>query len=767
MTPAQSILGEMQAELPLGMLNASNNNPQHLEVLYRTSQNIWGVPHLKEFPSAVFNDLADTLGYHYKKYLIDNIKTLSTLRFAYNFSFSQSAYFMSNENDSTQRYFQLMLNVKDALGLGVDSSSKQVMFAVDLSGDQDKSRTILQTNLQLLMKSALKQTDKFNIMAAGCGRIIKMYPAFLPADTANISAAISSLINSTFFDSISQLKKKNLLFADGAAVVEWGFTGIDSVANIKNYIWIVDANPYISASSIVASYEHGFELIPNDQQLAKIIPAIDSLFLNGGRFLAYYDISRDPYERIATHYITGLKTLKNIHENTTLYRNSSGNIGLDFPESVDHAGTYFLQYNDPDVKIELQDLAGEPTVISKRIGRGLLVVSGLWEFNDDAGLKKMLNIPLLGLTRTSGYQQLVQLYNAVKSEYQSEAFQKVIIISNGDSLMVNPGANNWADEYITSFGGSKPVFSSVNLLTGSMFLPATTTYNGNVYYGSGLLMNLISEKSGGVHFESYNNNIFTICSGLNPYSITAIGPLQFTVKADNSTQLITDFFEIKLVPTIPTNPHMFIGSTTGIANVQFDLSARVLQNDSLLTWSMTYPLSHDTSKGEAIISSMIGNEKIKTLFSVIPVDTARIVSLAIRHNLLCDFTAMLALEPNDTIHFMKNPFDESGLLSVSDKIQKDSVSCSVFPNPFNLSTRIMVNLPNMSKLKVEIYDILGRRVQIITDAEELKGLRTYSWNGRNSFGSTVSTGVYLVHVIINDKVTSKQTMLTKKIIMLK
>ncbi|MDR3611728.1 MAG: VIT domain-containing protein, partial [Ignavibacteriaceae bacterium] len=133
-TPTQSILGEILAELPLGMLNSSNNTIQPLTILYRTTQDIWGVPHLKEFPSAVFTDVTDTLGYHYRQYKVANIKTLSTFRFAYNFSMSQSAYFSSSENDSSQRYFQLMVSAKDALGIAVDSSAKKVMFGLDLSG---------------------------------------------------------------------------------------------------------------------------------------------------------------------------------------------------------------------------------------------------------------------------------------------------------------------------------------------------------------------------------------------------------------------------------------------------------------------------------------------------------------------------------------------------------------------------------------------------------------------------------------------------------
>ena len=766
-TPAQYLSGEVVAELPLAMLNASNNSTQNLKILYRTTQNIWGVPHLKEFPSAVFTNFTDTLGFDYKQYSISNIKPLSTLRFSYNFNFSDDAYFTSNESDSTQRYFQLMFSAKDAYGLKIDSTSKKVMFTLDLSGDQDKTPSILQNNLQLLLKSSLKPNDNFNIIVAGCGRIQKIFPDFIPADSLSVLGAVTSFINSTFYDSIVQLHKKSLAFGDYNSSLQWGFSGIDSLATVKTYAQLYDAISFIPKTSILTSYDQGFENPLTDAQLKVLLPKIDTMLYNGGRFVTYFDFNRDLVEKVATHYITGLKTLKNTHESTTFYRNEAGNIGLDFPVNLDHAGTYFLTYNDPDVKVELRDQYGAPAVISKKVGFGLIVVSGLWEFNDDQGLKKMLNMPLLGLTRTSGIQQLIPLYNSLKTEYQQEAFQKVIMISNGDSLVTANGADTWANDYIASFGGLRPSFSSVNLLTGSEFIPPTTLFNGNTYYGSGLLLYLVSQKGGGAHFESYNNNIYTICSGMSPYSIPTIGPIQITVKADNSTSLINDFYEVHLSPTIQSNPQLFVGSTKGVTNVEFDITSKLLINNSPLFWSRTFSLSHDTTKGEAIISPMIGNEKIKYLFNIIPVDTAKIVSLAIKHNLLCDYSAMLALEPNDTIHYMKNPFDESGLLLVNDDIRKDSIDCRVFPNPFNLSTRIIVNLLNQSKIRIEIYDILGRRISTITDGEEGQGFKTYSWDGRNAFGATISTGVYLVHCVISDKVSKQQTIITKKIMMLK
>jgi hypothetical protein len=768
-TPVRASQDNVLAALPLDMLKCSHNSVQPLKILFRTDFYSNYSPHIKEIPSANFNDLLDTLDYHYKIYTVQNIQNLSTFNLTYDISGMQSTYFRSNENDNQQRYFQLMFNPKDIFNLSVDSSSKRVMFALDFSSDLNKDRASLQDKLSQFFHSALKSNDYFNIILAGAGRVRQMFPGWQPGDTANITETLNSLFRNAFFDSTLLLTRNSILFAENEALDNWGFTGLNNMAQIKQCYSLVDAIPFISSYPIFASYRHGFNgsLISSDSLRA--VQSLDTLFSNGGRFLTYYDFNRDHNgENIARHFINGLHTLRQIHENITLYREPAGNIGLDFPESVEHAGTYFLAYNDPQVKIELKNANGEPAVISKKIGNGIIVVSGLWEFNDDDALKRILNCPLLGLNSSSVVKnnQLIPLYNFLKTKYPANNFDKVIVISNSDSLTTTQEAEAWANSYIAQFGTTKPIFTSINLLNGATVVPPSITYNGNLYYGSGLLMNFISQKTGGIHFESHNNDVISICGGISSITIEPISPITVTAKADGNEQLVTELKEIKLEPVIPKNPKLYIGATTGFSNISFNLSTKIIRNDSTVTKNLDFSLSHDTTQLDAIISSMIGNEKIKSLLSVIPADTALVVSLGIRHNLLCDFTAMLALEPNDSIHFMKNPFDESPLL-VENNEKNDSVFCNVYPNPFNLSTKITVNISRPSKINIEVYNILGKRVQIITNDNDVTGPKTYFWNGRNSYGSTVSSGVYFLRVIINDNATNKRQILTKKLLLLK
>lgn len=65
-----------------------------------------------------------------------------------------------------------------------------------------------------------------------------------------------------------------------------------------------------------------------------------------------------------------------------------------------------------------------------------------------------------------------------------------------------------------------------------------------------------------------------------------------------------------------------------------------------------------------------------------------------------------------------------------------------FPNPFNPETVIRFALPKSSKVKLEIYDVLGRRVRALLAAEKPAGFHEVNWNGRDESGRPVPSGLY-------------------------
>ncbi len=84
-----------------------------------------------------------------------------------------------------------------------------------------------------------------------------------------------------------------------------------------------------------------------------------------------------------------------------------------------------------------------------------------------------------------------------------------------------------------------------------------------------------------------------------------------------------------------------------------------------------------------------------------------------------------------------------------------------FPNPFNPSTKIAFELPNVSHVKLIVYDIVGRDVAQVADAEYPAGYTELTWNGQNKNGKLVSSGVYF-YCVGTDKWSKVKKMLMLK-----
>ncbi len=65
-----------------------------------------------------------------------------------------------------------------------------------------------------------------------------------------------------------------------------------------------------------------------------------------------------------------------------------------------------------------------------------------------------------------------------------------------------------------------------------------------------------------------------------------------------------------------------------------------------------------------------------------------------------------------------------------------------YPNPFNPSTKIEYSLPKASNVKIEIYNSLGQLVNVLENSFRNAGKYNMVWNGNNSTGDPVSSGIY-------------------------
>jgi hypothetical protein len=83
------------------------------------------------------------------------------------------------------------------------------------------------------------------------------------------------------------------------------------------------------------------------------------------------------------------------------------------------------------------------------------------------------------------------------------------------------------------------------------------------------------------------------------------------------------------------------------------------------------------------------------------------------------------------------------------------------PNPFNPMTEIRFELDRPQQVRVTVYDVTGRLVKVLADGHMESGPQTRIWQGRDSGGRQVPSGVYYVRMIAGEKTDHRKIMLLK------
>ena len=69
-------------------------------------------------------------------------------------------------------------------------------------------------------------------------------------------------------------------------------------------------------------------------------------------------------------------------------------------------------------------------------------------------------------------------------------------------------------------------------------------------------------------------------------------------------------------------------------------------------------------------------------------------------------------------------------------------SYKTYPNPFNPNLTVYYELPDNEMVSVEIVNLLGQKVMTLVNEQQVPGVYSYNWNGKNEIGQTLQSGVY-------------------------
>ncbi len=84
-----------------------------------------------------------------------------------------------------------------------------------------------------------------------------------------------------------------------------------------------------------------------------------------------------------------------------------------------------------------------------------------------------------------------------------------------------------------------------------------------------------------------------------------------------------------------------------------------------------------------------------------------------------------------------------------------------YPNPFNPVTTIRFGIPEEARTSIMVYNILGQQVAVLVDQIQPAGYYTAAWDGRDSQGRRMGSGVYLYRIKVGKVAVVKKMLLLK------
>jgi hypothetical protein len=118
-----------------------------------------------------------------------------------------------------------------------------------------------------------------------------------------------------------------------------------------------------------------------------------------------------------------------------------------------------------------------------------------------------------------------------------------------------------------------------------------------------------------------------------------------------------------------------------------------------------------------------------------------------------------------SFNYRLKQIDVDGKFEYSNSIEAVLSSPAIFasiqnyPNPFNPSTTISYDLSTPCHTTIKVYDLLGKEIAILVNGEKPAGKYVVVWNGKDSSGRKLTSGVYFYKLIAGTFIQTRKMLL--------
>lgn len=197
-------------------------------------------------------------------------------------------------------------------------------------------------------------------------------------------------------------------------------------------------------------------------------------------------------------------------------------------------------------------------------------------------------------------------------------------------------------------------------------------------------------------------------------------------------------------PDVP-NIYLCVTDTTGVNSAVYDWEYSGVDISNPANYSVNTIYSENNGSGDIFKPSKMGmgdfdgddkKEIVVGSFSF---------SLNRPHIIALESEASTAITPGEDPNFSPDQF----------------VLYQNFPNPFNARTAIEFETFKEASLSLTVFDLLGQKIREIVNDRFPAGKYTFYWNGVNSDGKAVPSGIYLYQLKTPATTITKKMILTR------
>ncbi|MGA9117428.1 MAG: FlgD immunoglobulin-like domain containing protein [Bacteroidota bacterium] len=90
-----------------------------------------------------------------------------------------------------------------------------------------------------------------------------------------------------------------------------------------------------------------------------------------------------------------------------------------------------------------------------------------------------------------------------------------------------------------------------------------------------------------------------------------------------------------------------------------------------------------------------------------------------------------------------------------------------YPNPFNPSTRVVLNIPRHGSIRIRVFNAIGERVATLLEGVMEAGIREVTWHGLTENGEAASAGTYFIEAASRPDAGGTGWMDVRKVLLLR